>query len=390
MNAFDQRYARQHVLHGFGIAGQEKLANSRVLIVGAGGLGSPASMYLAAAGVGALTLVDTDVVHVSNLHRQLLYGMSDLGSAKIDAAVRRLTDINPLVEITALNIRLSNSNVDSILPGHDIVVDATDNFAARYTINDACFERGIPWVYGSVARFEGQVTVFGAPGGPCYRCLFPEPPAEGTVPSCAEEGVLGVVPGIVGLYQAMECIKMLCQVGTALVARLMLLDLLENDLRIIGIPLRADCSTCGKSPEVAGSQSRGGKSQLGESQAIKSTTAGAADRTMPFSVDIPQLSSRELAARLASGRAPVILDVREPWEYEIAHLPGSRLVPLVDLQRAVRSLNKNDDYVVICHRGMRSELAAGWLQTNGFKHVSNLEGGIDSWSLTVDPRIARY
>ena len=245
---------------------------------------------------------------------------------------------------------------------------------------------GIPWVYGSVARFEGQVTVFGAKGGPCYRCLFPEAPEEGTVPSCAEEGVLGVVPGIVGLYQAMECIKMLCGLGTALVARLMLLDLMENDSRVISIPARADCTTCGKSRVGAASQARNAESSISTS----SVTAEVAESEMPFPVDIPQLSSRELAARLASGMTPVILDVREPWEYDIAHLPGSRLVPLVDLQRAAPSLDKNDDYVILCHRGMRSELAAGWLQTHGFKHVSNLEGGIDSWSLTVDPRVARY
>lgn len=370
----DPRYARQLVLRGFGPAAQDRLARARVLIIGAGGLGSPAAMYLAAAGVGAIGLVDTDDVDLTNLHRQLLYGTGDVGTPKLTAAEARLTDINPGVAITLHHTRLTAGNAAELVAGHDVVIDATDNFPARYALNDACVAARIPFVYGSVARFEGQVTVFASDAGPCYRCLFPDAPAPGSVPSCAEEGVLGVVPGIIGLHQAMETIKLLTGIGTPLAGRLMLLDLLENDTRIIAITRRADCPACGtaaRAPE--------------RRQDITVTS-----EPLAFSPQIPQLSATELAARLAGSAPPLVLDVREQWEYDIAHLEGSRLVPLSDLQRTVSTLDKSAEYVMLCHHGMRSEMAAQWMAAQGFSRIANLVGGIDAWSQAVDDKVARY
>jgi len=361
------------VLRGFGPQGQERLAASRVLIVGAGGLGAPAAMYLAAAGVGAITLVDSDVVDVSNLHRQLLYGTGDIGRPKLDAARARLTDINPHVTIALHDTRLTASNATALVAGHDVVIDATDNFPTRYAINDACLASSVPFVYGSVARFEGQVTVFATEGGPCYRCLFPEPPAAGAVPTCAEEGVLGVVPGIIGLHQAMEVIKLLAGIGTPLAGRLLLFDLLENDSRIIMIDRRADCPACGPARVPNRRQE---------------TRVDSAP--ISFSPHIAQLMPADLEARLRGDAPPRVLDVREQWEYDIAHLDGSQLVPLSELQTTAATLDKHGDYVMLCHHGMRSEMAAQWMRAQGFTRVANLAGGIDAWSQTVDTGIARY
>ena len=370
------RYARQHALKGFGLASQERLANARVLVVGAGGLGAPALMYLAAAGVGALSIVDRDTVDLTNLHRQLLFGTGDVGRSKLDVARERLADINPNVTVATHELRLDASNAAGLVEGHDVVIDATDNFPTRYAINDACLQHGVPFVYGSVARFQGQVSVFAAPAGPCYRCLFPEPPAPGAVPTCAEEGVLGVTPGIVGLHQAMEAIKLLSGIGSPLVGSLLLLDLLENDARSIAIAPRADCPSC-SGPRTATTSS------------LSSSTTSV-NNPISFTTLVPQLSSPELAERLKAANAPTILDVREQWEYDIAHLPASRLIPLTDLQATVGTLDKDGDYVMLCHHGMRSEMAAQWMQAQGFTRVSNLAGGIDGWSTTVDSTVARY
>ncbi|MES2522836.1 MAG: HesA/MoeB/ThiF family protein [Gemmatimonadota bacterium] len=364
-SAFDPRYARQHTLRGFGAAAQERLTASRVLVVGAGGLGAPVSMYLAAAGVGAISMVDSDQVDLTNLHRQLLYGTRDVGRPKLDAARERLADINPHVTLATHDTRLTSGNASALVQGHDIVVDATDNFPARYAINDACLEHGVPFVYGSVARFQGQVSVFASGDGPCYRCLFPEPPPPGSVPTCAEEGVLGVVPGIVGLHQANEAIKLITGIGTPLVGRLLLLDLLENDFRSIAIDRRASCP-------------------------FHSQSGTRVNSPISFSSPVPQLTAPELAARLQSDSAPQVIDVREQWEYDIAHLPSSRLIPLSELQTTVSSLEKDGDYVLLCHHGMRSEMAAQWLQGQGFTRVANLAGGIDGWVTNVDTTMARY
>ena len=373
-NVFDSRYARQLVLKGFGADAQAKLARARVLIVGAGGLGSPAAMYLAAAGIGAITLVDADVVELTNIHRQLLYGTADVGRFKTEAAQARLSDINPHVQLSAHTARFDRANAAALVAGHDVVLDATDNFPTRYAINDACLAASVPFVYGSVARFEGQVTIFATPSGPCYRCLFPEPPAPGAVPSCAEEGVLGLVPGIIGLHQALETIKLLTGIGTPLAGRLMLLDLLENDTRVITITRRADCTACGAADVIPTRR-----------QAMNVNSGPPS-----FTQQIPQLSAAELAAQLGSSAPPRVLDVREQWEYDIAHLEGSQLIPLTDLQATVPTLDKSAEYVLLCHHGMRSEMAAQWMAAQGFLKVSNLVGGIDAWSQTVNPDLARY
>ncbi len=359
-HALEPRYARQHILRGFGLAAQEKLAAARVLIVGAGGLGSPASMYLAAAGVGSITLVDSDVVDESNLHRQLLYATPDIGRSKLDAAGDRLQALNPHVRFEMHQTRLTGANAHDLVRAHDIVIDGTDNFPTRYAINDACLALGRPFVYGSVARFQGQVSVFAAPGGPCYRCLFPELPVAGSVPSCAEEGVLGVVPGIIGLHQATEAIKWLTGVGTPLVGQLMLLDVLDNDTRYITVAPRAACPACGDHPTPS---------------------------VMTYD---PDITPADLAARLANGDALTVLDVREQWEYDTANIPGSVLLPLSELARGSATLDKQAEYVALCHHGMRSEMAAGWLRQNGFTHVRNLVGGIDAYSVTVDSSLPRY
>lgn len=385
-HARDPRYARQHTLKGFGLASQERLAASRVLVVGAGGLGAPVLMYLAAAGVGALSIVDSDRVDITNLHRQLLFGTGDVGRSKLEAAAARIADINPNVVVTLHETRLDAANAASLVDGHDVVIDATDNFPARYAVNDACLLHGVPFVYGSVARFQGQVTVFAAPAGPrpagpCYRCLFPEPPAPGSVPTCAEEGVLGVTPGIIGLHQATEAIKLLSGIGTPLVGELLLLDLLENDARTIAIAPRADCPAC---------STRGARRAPPADPSSPTSSMNHVSNPTSFSTPVPQLSAPELAERLRGADAPTILDVRESWEYDIAHLPSSRLIPLVDLQSTVGSLEKDGDYVLLCHHGMRSEMAAQWMQAQGFTRVANLAGGIDGWSTTVDPSVARY
>lgn len=369
---FDPRYARQLVLKGFGLAAQERLRDARVLIVGAGGLGSPAASYLAAAGVGALTLVDHDVVDMTNLHRQLLYTTPDVGRPKLEVAVERLAALNPAVQVTAHDGRLTAQNARALVDGHQVVLDATDNFPTRYALNDACLAQGVPFVYGSVARFEGQVSVFGSPDGPCYRCLFPEMPAPGTVPTCAEEGVLGVVPGIFGLLQATEVIKLLTGVGTPLVGQLLLLDLLEHDMQRITVARRPDCPACG-----AGARERATVSANGS--VLSSTPAM-----------VEHLSPSDVAALLAGESPPQIIDVREPWEHDIAHLEGSELIPLSSLPLRVSELDPSARYALLCHHGMRSEMAANWLQQQGFTQLINIAGGIDAWSVEVNPSLPRY
>ncbi|MBL0939007.1 MAG: HesA/MoeB/ThiF family protein [Gemmatimonadaceae bacterium] len=371
---FDARYARQIVLKGFGASAQSRLLTSRVLIVGAGGLGSPAAMYLAAAGVGQITLVDHDVVDETNLHRQLLYGTPDIGRSKIEAAAERLRTINPGVQVIAHEMKLSAQNAEALVRDHNVVLDATDNFPTRYALNDACLSHGVPLVYGSVARFEGQVSVFAAPDGPCYRCLFPEAPAPGTVPTCAEEGVLGVVPGIVGMLQATEVIKLLAQIGTPLIGELLLLDLLTHDQQRITISRRPDCAACRTQVRARNSSASSGPSP-------------SASRSMN---DVQHLSAIEVAALLASDTPPVLLDVREPWEFDTAHVAGSTLVPLNTLPSAISALNPQQSYAVLCHHGMRSEMAANWLAQQGFVSLINVAGGIDAWSRTVDPSVPRY
>ncbi|MGV3708166.1 MAG: molybdopterin-synthase adenylyltransferase MoeB [Gemmatimonas sp.] len=375
------RYARQHVLRELGMQGQEKLARARVLIVGAGGLGSPAAMYLAAAGIGTIGLADEDVVDESNLHRQLLYGMSNVGERKLDAAQQRLRDINPLVNVTLHHERIRATNARAIIAGYDIVVDGTDNFPARYAINDACVALGIPFVYGSVARFEGQVSVFAAPDAPCYRCIFPDEPAAGTVPNCAEDGVLGVLPGIIGLYQSTEVIKYIAGIGRTLAGRLLMLDLLDHASSEIALARNLSCPACGAAStriSVAATPH----------PSASHTASPTASRPMPETA--PEIDVVEVSERLKRGDGFVLLDVREPWEFEAARLPDAVLVPLSTLPSEVNGLDMDREYVVYCHHGMRSAMAANWLKSRGFEHVHNMTGGIDAWSVNVDRSVPRY
>jgi len=383
------RYARQHVLRELGVVGQEKLSNGRVLIVGAGGLGSPAAMYLAAAGVGTIGLVDVDVVDESNLHRQLLYGTHDIGARKLDAAQQRLQDINPLVRVQLHHMRMAPENAQEIISQYDIVLDGTDNFPARYAINDACIALDVPFVYGSVARFEGQVSVFAAPDGPCYRCLFAEEPTAGTVPNCAEDGVLGILPGIVGLHQSTEVIKWIAGIGRLLVGRLLMLDLLDHSTNEVALARDVACIACGsdarrqraKSPHPVGISSN----RVAEGAA---PTRQLESRTMPENA--PEIDVTEVAERLRSGDGMVLLDVREAWEFELAQLPNALLIPLSTLPNAVNELDSDREYVVYCHHGMRSAMAANWLKSRGFRHVFNMTGGIDAWSVDVDRSVPQY
>jgi adenylyltransferase/sulfurtransferase len=378
MSVFDARYSRQLVLKGFGPESQERLGAARVLIVGVGGLGSPASMYLAAAGVGHLTLVDQDVVDVTNLHRQLLYSTPDVGRSKIAVARERLEAINPTITVATHDGKITAENAAGLVAPHDLVIDATDNFPARYAINDACVRAGIPFVYGSVARFEGQVSVFATADGPCYRCLFPEPPPLGTVPTCAEEGVLGVVPGILGLYQATEAIKVLTGIGTPLIGRLLMLDLLEHQTQIIRVARRATCALC---------HSRSAESAAGASASAASLPQ---PESAPMSAPSADITATEVAARLAAGDAFMVIDVREPWEFDVASIANSTLIPLSTMPTASARLDKDAEYVVLCHHGMRSAMAANWLRGQGFTRVLNMVGGIDAWSLDVDPAVPQY
>ena len=386
MTYSNARYARQHVLREFGLVGQEKLSKARVLIVGAGGLGSPAAMYLAAAGIGTLGLADTDTVDESNLHRQLLYGTRDVGARKLDAAEARLADINPLVRLKLHHTRIDASNAPAIIAQYDIVLDGTDNFPTRYAINDACVASGVPFVYGSVARFEGQVSVFAAPDGPCYRCLFPDEPAAGTVPNCAEDGVLGILPGVIGLHQSTEVIKWLTGIGRVLVGRLLMLDLLDHSTHEVGLSKNPVCVACGSGANPATIEG-----ETRESSARSNSTASTATSTSPTMPEsAPETDVTEVAERLRTGDAFVLLDVREPWEFDAAHLPNAVLVPLSTLPGAVNSLDPEQEYVVYCHHGMRSAMAANWLAAQGFSHVSNMTGGIDAWSINVDRSVPQY
>ncbi|MBC8088887.1 MAG: ThiF family adenylyltransferase [Phycisphaerae bacterium] len=376
------RYARQHALREFGLAAQEKLCLARVLVVGAGGLGSPAAMYLAAAGVGTLGLADDDVVDESNLHRQLLYGLRDVGNNKLNAAIARLGDINPLVNVVLHHEKISAANARDIIANYDIVLDGTDNFPARYAINDACVATGIPFVYGSVARFEGQVSVFAAPGGPCYRCLFPAEPEAGSVPTCAEDGVLGVLPGLVGLHQSTEVIKWIATMGRPLVGRLLMMELLDHSTREVAIAKDPNCRSCGPNAGTTSAEETQGASQSprGATSPVESTMPEVA----------PEVDVARVAERMRAGDEFVLLDVREPWEFELAQLPNAKLVPLSTIPSAVDELDPEAEYIVYCHHGMRSAMAANWLKSRGYSRVSNMTGGIDAWSVVVDRAVPQY
>ena len=372
------RYSRHLLLPEVGVGGQERLAAARVLLVGAGGLGSPVALYLAAAGVGHLGLVDFDRVDLSNLQRQILHGTSDVGRPKLESAVDRLRDINPHVHVEPFATRLTSANALEIIGGYDIVVDGTDNFQTRYLVNDACVILGRPNIYGSIIRFEGQASVFSSGSGPCYRCLFREPPPPGLVPTCAEGGVFGVLPGLVGVVQATETIKLILGAGDSLVGRLLLVDALRMRFREIAIRRDPECRACG-TREIR---------ELIDYDAFCGVTppdAQSAGAVLPSEV-----TPADLAALAARGEDFALIDVREPYEWQIARLPGSQLIPLSNVAAAIPGLDPNRRTIVLCHHGVRSARAAEQLRAAGFTQVSNLAGGIDRWSAEVDPSVRRY
>ena len=369
-----QRYSRHFTLPDVGQEGQARLKRASVVLVGAGGLGSPLGLYLAAAGVGRLTIVDGDRVDLSNLHRQVLHGTSDVGRPKVASARDRLTEINPHVTVDPVEARLTSHNALEVLDGHDIVVDGSDNFPTRYLVNDACVLLGIPNVYGSVHRFEGQASVFADTNGPCYRCLFREPPPPGLVPSCAEAGVFGILPGLVGMIQAAETIKLLLGVGEPLVGRLLLIDVLRMQMRSINLRRDPQCPACGTH----------------EIQELMDYEAFCDPRAHATAENTTEVEPVALAKELRGATPPFVLDVREPFEDRIAHFAGAMLVPLGQLRGAVDQLPRDRQIVTLCHHGVRSAQAARFLRENGFAHVRNLVGGIDRWSAEVDSSVAQY
>ncbi len=371
-----RRYSRHLIMPEVGTVGQQKLKAARVLMVGTGGLGSPIGMYLAAAGVGTIGLVEFDVVDESNLHRQLLYGEADIGRPKIEAAAERLNIVNPHINIIPHQVRLESSNALEIVADYDLVVDGTDNFPTRYLVNDACVLTGKPNVYGSIFRFEGQVSVFWAEKGPCYRCLFPEPPPPGLVPSCAEGGVLGVLPGIIGSLQASEVIKLIIGEGEPLIGRLLLFDALQMKFRELKLRRNPECPVCSDHPTQTG--------------LIDYEQFCGIPQESETEMDDIDISPTEVKALLDAGEQVTILDVRNPPEYEICHLEGSVFIPVSELEDRMEELDPSHFIVAHCHHGPRSTRAVGMLKEAGFTQVKNMAGGIDSWSTDVDPSIVRY
>jgi sulfur-carrier protein adenylyltransferase/sulfurtransferase len=373
-----RHYSRHLIMPEVGTAGQLRLKEAKVLTIGAGGLGSPLGLYLAAAGVGTLGIVDFDVVDESNLHRQVLFGRSSVGRPKIEAATDRLRDVNPHIRIIPYETRLDSSNALDLFKDYDIIVDGTDNFPTRYLVNDACVLLGKPNVYGSIFRFEGQVSIFWGARGPCYRCLFPEPPPPGLVPSCAEGGVLGVLPGIIGSLQANEVIKLIVGVGDPMIGRLLLFDALAMKFRELKLNKDPACPICSQNPT---------QRHLIDYEQF----CGIAPAPEVSEMDSEfEMTVVELKRRLDAGEPVVVLDVRNPQEYEIARLPGSVLIPLHELRDRLGELDTAATIVAHCHHGSRSANAVGFLRQMGFERAINLAGGIDAWSEQIDPSVARY
>jgi molybdopterin/thiamine biosynthesis adenylyltransferase/rhodanese-related sulfurtransferase len=375
-----QRYSRHLLLPEVGEAGQRRLKGARVLCVGVGGLGSPVSLYLAAAGVGTLGLVDFDAVDVSNLQRQIVHGTPDVGRSKLDSARARLGALNPGVRVETFDARFSVENARALVEAFDVIVDGTDNFPARYLVNDACVLFGKPNVWGSIFRFEGQASVFAAPGGPCYRCLHPEPPPAGLIPSCGEAGVLGVLPGVIGAIQATEALKLILGVGEPLIGRFLVYDALRLRFRELKLPQDPDCPICGTHPTITDLREADACcDQKGDSPLFSQKKGTTFEMTV-----------RQLKARIDAGDAPVILDVREPLEAAICSIPGSRLIPLSELPRRLAELDPTADLVVHCKTGGRSAQAVALLRREGFAGASNLTGGILRWINEIDPSLPRY
>ncbi len=370
------RYSRHLILPEVGMEGQLKLKQARVLCIGAGGLGSPLALYLAAAGVGTLGIVDFDIVDVTNLQRQILHTTADVGRKKLDSAAESVAAINPHVAIRKFETRLSSANALEIFRDFDIIADGTDNFPTRYLVNDACVLTGKPNVYGSIFRFEGQASVFATRDGPCYRCLYPEPPPPGVVPSCAEGGVLGILPGLVGVIQATEVIKLILGAGEPLIGRLLLVDALGMHFRELKLRKNSDCPACGSHSTIK---------QLIDYEQF----CGIRGQEKPVAATIGDMTPEELKQRLDAGDDLFVLDVREPNEYQICNL-GGHLIPLNDLPKRVGELDASREIVVHCKMGGRSAKAVDFLKQAGFTRVHNLDGGINAWSERVDPKVPKY
>jgi adenylyltransferase/sulfurtransferase len=374
------RYSRHLILPEVGLEGQRKLKGAKVLMVGTGGLGAPLGLYLAAAGIGKIGIVDFDVVDVTNLQRQVIHGTKDVGRPKIESAAESMKDINPFLEIEKFEVPLTSENALDIIKGYDIVVDGTDNFPTRYLVNDACVLLNKPNCYGSIFRFEGQATVFHHEGGPCYRCLYPEPPPPGLVPSCAEGGVLGILPGIIGVIQATETVKIILGKGDSLSGRLLLYDSLGMKFRELKLRRNPECPVCGDHPTVT--------KLIDYQQFCGIPQAAAAEAAEKGK--LPEITPLQLKKKLDAGEDIFVLDVREPHEYDIARIEGTKLIPLGQLSRRVGELDSTADIVIHCKSGMRSAKAQKTLKEMGFSRVTNLTGGILRWSDEVDPSIPKY
>ncbi|MEJ2412221.1 MAG: molybdopterin-synthase adenylyltransferase MoeB [Anaerolineales bacterium] len=373
------RYSRHLLIPDVGMEGQRKLKAASVLVVGTGGLGSPVSLYLAAAGVGRIGLVDYDVVDFSNLQRQIVHGESRLGDLKVDSARDRLLDLNPEIQVDTHNTFLSSDNAFEIAEPYDIIIDGTDNFPTRYLVNDLCVLTGKANVYGSIYRFDGQASVFDARVGPCYRCLFPEPPPPGLVPSCAEGGVLGVLPGTIGSIQATEALKLILGIGEPLIGRLLLYDALDLSFQTVKLQKNPDCKVCGEHPEVT---------ELIDYENFCGMPAH--DHEEGSAGEEWDITAPELAEKLKNGEDLRLIDVREPHEVEISHLEGEELIPLGQFASHLSDLDSAEDIVLFCKSGTRSTRALEILASAGFKKVKNLKGGINAWAMEVDPSMPVY
>jgi sulfur-carrier protein adenylyltransferase/sulfurtransferase len=374
------RYSRHLIIPEVGMEGQQKLKAAKVLLVGTGGLGAPLGLYLAAAGVGTIGLVDFDVVDFTNLQRQVIHHTSDVGKKKLDSAAEKMIAINPHIAIRKHEVALTSENALDILKDYDLVVDGTDNFPTRYLVNDACVLLGKPNVYGSIFRFEGQSTVFAYEGGPCYRCLYPEPPPPGLVPSCAEGGVLGILPGTIGLIQATETVKLILGIGEPLVGRLLLYDALGMKFRELKLRKNPECPVCGDHRTITkliDYHQFCGVPQEAPAEEAKTVNDGEIDPV-------------EVKAKIDRGENFVLIDVREPHEYKICSIPQAKLIPLGEVAKRYIELDANAETVVHCKSGMRSAKAVDFLRKNGFANVRNMKGGILAWADRVDPRVPKY
>ena len=373
------RYSRHLLIPEVGLEGQRKLKGASVLVIGTGGLGSPVALYLAAAGVGRIGLVDYDVVDFSNLQRQVIHGTSTLGTLKVDSARERMLDLNPGIQVDVYNEPFTSANARPIAADYDLIIDGSDNFPTRYLTNDLCVLTGKPNVYGSIYRFEGQVSVFDARRGPCYRCLFPEPPPPGLVPSCAEGGVLGVLPGTIGTLQATEALKLLLGIGEPMIGKLLLYNALDMSFEFIKLRKNPGCKVCGPNPEVT---------ELIDYEAFCGVPGHDHDEgSAGAGWDI---TATELAARLKQGASLRLVDVREPHELEISRLPGAQLIPLGQMAARLSELNSADEIILFCKAGVRSRRALELLAGAGFRKLKNLKGGINAWAKEVDPSLPIY